>query len=130
MILDASALVAIVKDEAEKVPFLTLMRDAGPLRMGAPSVLELLLVLGPARVDHAHSLLNEGGVEVVAFNREHMLVAQCAHSRFGRGSGSPARLDFGDCMSYAVAKVAGEPLLFKGENFTHTDIESAWTPGA
>ena len=56
---------------------------------------------------------------------EHAELARTAHRRFGRGSGHPARLNFGDCFAYALAKATGEPLLFKGEDFGHTDIRSA-----
>ena len=63
-------------------------------------------------------------IEVLDINAEHLYEAIRAHERFGRGSGSPAKLNFGDCFSYAAAKVTGEPLLFKGNDFTHTDIPS------
>ncbi len=55
-------------------------------------------------------------------------MAQRAHATYGKGRGHPAQLNFGDCMSYALAKVSGEPLLFKGADFTHTDITPAWLP--
>lgn len=56
-------------------------------------------------------------------------IARDAYRDFGRGSGNPARLNFGDCFAYALAKVTGEPLLYKGDDFPHTDIEPA-LPGA
>jgi ribonuclease VapC len=61
----------------------------------------------------------------VPFDAEQLAAARDAHRRYGRNSGSRAQLNFGDCMSYALAKVTGEPLLFKGDDFTHTDITPA-----
>lgn len=125
MIIDTSAMVAIINDEPERQPFLLAMRDASPLSMSTPSALELSLVLGSERHEAANDLMQLSGVRLVEFTTEHLAAAREAHARFGRGSGSPARLNFGDCMSYALAKVTGEALLFKGEDFTHTDVEPA-----
>jgi len=125
VILDTSAVVAIIKNEPEKAPFLAIMRDSPVLRMGTPTVLELTMVLGSERLDRTLDLLHEGGVQFVDFTAQHLLVAQHAHQLYGRGSGSSAKLNFGDCMTYALAKFTGEPLLFKGDDFTHTDITPA-----
>ena len=73
----------------------------------------------------AEDFVADMGFEVLDINAEHLYEAIRAQERFGRGSGSPAKLNFGDCFSYAAAKVTGEPLLFKGDDFTHTDIHSA-----
>ncbi|MEI2776142.1 MAG: type II toxin-antitoxin system VapC family toxin [Tetrasphaera sp.] len=64
------------------------------------------------------------GVDIVAFTPEHARAARSAYRRYGRNSGHPARLNYGDCMAYAVASVEGEALLFKGDDFAHTDIEA------
>lgn len=128
MIIDTSAMVAIINAEPEKHSFLSAMRDADRLHMSTPTALELSLVLGPERHDAARDLMQQSGVRLVDFTTEHLAAARVAHARFGRGSGSPAKLNFGDCMTYALAKVTGEPLLFKGDDFVHTDVEPAYRP--
>jgi ribonuclease VapC len=125
VIVDTSALVAIINDEPERVAFLTAMRDAANLRMSTGNALELSIVLGSEHTPQADRLLSDMGIRMVELTTDHYLHARQAHARYGRGSGSPAKLDFGDCMAYALAKSTGEPLLFKGEHFAHTDIESA-----
>ena len=129
MILDSSALIAILRGEPEAEPFLTAMAGAQRILIGAPTVLETQMVLGTARRQELHAFLVGQNVDVKPFTIAHLAAAQDAFARFGRGSGSRARLKFGDCLSYALAKVSGEPLLFKGDDFTHTDITPAWTPG-
>ena len=128
MILDTSALVAIVTGERDAPVLLAAMRDADSLQMTTPTALELSLVLGPDRRDACMALLRQAGIQLMPFTAEHLAAAQAGHARFGRGSESPAQLNFGDCFSYALAKVTGQPLLFKGEDFTHTDIEPAYLP--
>ena len=125
MIVDSSAFVAIVAGEPEAEEFLEAMRDAGELWMATPTALEVSIVLGRERLDRATDLLHESGIRLADFTSEHLLVAQQAHAQYGRGSGSPARLNYGDCMSYALAKVLDQPLLFKGNDFGHTDVEPA-----
>jgi ribonuclease VapC len=125
VIVDASAVVSIIKGEPDADVLLEVMRDAEALRMPTPTALELTMVVRQGRADRAMDFLRQLGVRLVDFTGEHLLVAQHAHLTYGRGSGSPARLNFGDCVVYALAKVTGEPLLFKGADFTHTDIESA-----
>lgn len=128
MILDSSALVAIFRDEAEAAPFLLLMRRADRVLLGAPSALETSMVLGSGNADRLRDFLSQQTIEVMPFGEPELATAQAAFARFGKGSGARAQLNFGDCMSYALAKVAGEPLLFKGDDFTHTDIEPAYRP--
>lgn len=125
MIIDSSAIVAIIKQEPDVEAMLEAMRDADSLSMSMPTALEVSIVVRPERVDRAMDLLRESGIRLVDFTEDHLLVAQHAYAVYGRGSGSKARLDFGDCMSYALAKVRDEPLLFKGDDFTHTDIRAA-----
>jgi ribonuclease VapC len=125
VIVDSSAVVAIVGAEPEAAEFLGLMRDAASLSMSTPTALELSMVLGAERLERAMDLLHEMGVRFVSFDTDHLTVAQFAFATYGRGSGAAAKLNFGDCMTYALAKVSGEPLLFKGDDFTHTDITSA-----
>ncbi len=70
-------------------------------------------------------LLGDAEISVVPFDATQARIAREAYARFGKGSGSTAGLNFGDCMTYALAKVTGEPLLFKGDDFTHTDVTPA-----
>jgi ribonuclease VapC len=125
VIIDTSAVVAIVQSEPDADRLLEAMRDADGLWMATPTALELSIVLGAERIDRAMDLLRQLGIRLVEFTNAHLLVAQHAHATYGRKSGSPAKLNFGDCMTYALAKVADEPLLFKGDDFTHTDITPA-----
>ena len=67
----------------------------------------------------------DGEIAIIPFDADHARVAREAYARYGKKSGSSARLNFGDCMTYALAKITGEPLLFKGDDFTHTDLTSA-----
>jgi len=128
MIIDSSAIVAIVKAEPEAELFLGMMRSATRLAMGAPLALETSMVLAPRPLAGLQAFLSQQGVQVVPFSADHLDVAHDAFRRYGKRNGSPANLNYGDCMSYALAKVTGEPLLFKGDDFTHTDIEAAWLP--
>jgi ribonuclease VapC len=100
--------------------------EAAPNRsIAAPSLVEACVVAQRRGLQGIEAVLAEAGLEVVAFTAEHAAAAIAAHRRYGPGSGSRARLNLGDCMAYAVAKVLDQPLLFKGDDFTHTDIEPA-----
>lgn len=125
MIVDSSALVGILRDEPEARAFLTAMGLAHRVTVGTPTVLETSMVLGRRRRGHLDDFLRGQRVQVMPFSESHLQAARVAFDAYGRGSGSPARLNYGDCMSYALAKVTGEPLLFKGDHFTHTDITPA-----
>jgi ribonuclease VapC len=125
VIVDSSAVVAIVRAEPEAEGLLETMRDAEGLWMATPTALELTMVLGAERIDRAMDLLRQLGVRLVEFDSTHLAIAQHAFATYGRGSGSAAKLNFGDCITYALAKATGESLLFKGDDFTHTDIVSA-----
>ena len=70
-------------------------------------------------------LIADTSFEIVAFNPSHLNFAKSAYLKYGRGSGHPAKLNIGDCFSYALAKHKNAPLLFKGDDFVHTDIELA-----
>jgi len=123
VVIDTSAAIAILWREPEAPVFLKALNVSPSVRMSAASVLELAIV---SRSDPglAEAFITDMDIEVLDINAEHLYEAIRAHERFGRGSGSPAKLNFGDCFSYAAAKVTGEPLLFKGNDFTHTDIPS------
>ncbi|HWH97057.1 MAG TPA: type II toxin-antitoxin system VapC family toxin [Pseudolysinimonas sp.] len=129
MIVDSSAVIAILANEPEAAAFSGALQTARRVAMAAPTLVELYVVADRARDPRARSalddLLRTIGPEVEAFTAEHAAIARQAHRNFGRGSGHPARLNLGDCFSYALAKATGEPLLYKGEDFGHTDIRSA-----
>lgn len=125
MIVDSSALVSILRQEPDARVFAEAVERSPIVRVSAATLLETSLVIGPRRQPELESLIDASGIEVVAFDGAQWRVARDAHSTYGRGSGSPARLNLGDCFSYALAKVTGMPLLFKGDDFTHTDVEAA-----
>jgi ribonuclease VapC len=128
MVLDSSAIVAIHLRESGHERLMDRIDAAEVIVVGAPTLLESAMVL-TARLGHdarpmLFAFLRRLEAEVVPFNQEHLDAAVTAFIRFGRGR-HPAALNFGDCMSYAVASVAGMPLLFIGEDFTRTDIAQA-----
>ena len=127
MIVDSSALVAILAREAESDRFSEIIVDAAEVSVAAPSVLETSIVLsryGRELQAKLGQLLTAARISIVAFDSEQLASAQASYRRFGRASGHLARLNFGDCMAYAAASVLRRPLLFKGDAFTHTDIEA------
>lgn len=127
--LDTSALVAMLLNERGANAFATVLRDHRHGLVGMPTALEVLMVAtgqgGSSLEAEAWNVLNGPAIELVPFTAAHLDTARDAFRRFGRGSGHPARLNYGDCMSYAIARVASLPLLYKGDDFTHTDIVAA-----
>ncbi len=125
MVLDSSAVVAIHLKEPGYERLMDAIDRAEILLIGAPTLLETAMVLTTRLGQDArpvlYAFLRHLDVEVVAFHQEHVDAAVAAFLRFGRGR-HPAGLNFGDCISYAVASVAGMPLLFTGEEFAKTDI--------
>jgi ribonuclease VapC len=126
--LDSSAIVAIALEEQEASAFRRqiVLHDA---IVGTPTLLETQLVLGQRAFDAAGDFLTlfiqRPSIHPVAFTLEMFWVAQEAFEQFGKGKGHPAKLNFGDCLSYAVAKFHNVPLLYKGGDFALTDIQSA-----
>ncbi|WP_106850192.1 type II toxin-antitoxin system VapC family toxin [Blastococcus sp. Marseille-P5729] len=125
MILDTSAAVAMLRAEPEAEAFLAVIQAADTVRMSTASVLELSMVTAASGPQIVDDLLEGFAIQVVAVDAEHLRWARHAHQHFGRGSGSAARLNFGDCFAYAAARVLNEPLLFKGDDFGHTDVQAA-----
>ena len=125
MILDSSAIVAIIRAEPGHQKLLEQFVEGDPVRVSAATVLETALVLGRSRGDLLDRWLAAAGAEIVPFDVELLAHARAGHARYGRGSHHPAHLNFGDCFSYALAKVADEPLLFTGDDFRHTDVVPA-----
>ena len=129
MIVDTSAIVAILRDEPERPAILAALAGAPVVRMSAGTRLELAIVIrrleDPVVERRVEDLLEALRMSVEPFTVAHGTIAQRAFADFGRGSGHPARLNFGDCFAYALARESGEPLLFKGDDFTHTDVAPA-----
>jgi ribonuclease VapC len=125
IVVDSSALIAIAKKEPEEEAFAHAIgvRDA---LVGAPTLFETRLVLQSLLAAGADRFVEDivanPAVRVVAFDVEHYQLAAAAFQKYGRGQGHPAKLNFGDCMTYAVAKFHDAPLLFKGKDFAHTDL--------
>jgi ribonuclease VapC len=129
VIVDTSAIVAIIRHEPERQAFAEALGAAPSVAMSTATWLESCLVLdrhpNPLVPRRFAEQLETARIALVPVTAEHVEVARAAHRDFGRGSGHLARLNFGDCFSYALAKVAGEPLLFKGDDFVHTDVRPA-----
>ena len=129
MIVDSSAIVAILLAEPERQALLEAIQQAPEVAMTAASYLEVGMVVdgrgNPVLSRQYDALLEALGIEVVDTTAEQARVARAAHRDFGRGSEHPARLNFGDCLSYAAAVQDGVPLLFTGDDFIHTDVTPA-----
>ena len=128
MIVDSSAILAILLREPDAGRFEDAIADAWPRRMTAVALLESAMVVegrgGAVAGDELDALLKRARIELVPVTQEHVDVARRAWRRFGKGN-HPAALNFGDCFAYALAEVTGESLLFKGDDFALTDIEAA-----
>jgi ribonuclease VapC len=124
VIVDSSALVAILRREPDRAAFEHAIAHA-VCKVSAVTALETAIVVQPGRHEDVDRLLDDAQIEVVAFDSAQAKVARAAYARFGKKSGSRAQLNFGDCMTYALAKTTGEALLFKGDDFTHTDVTPA-----
>lgn len=126
MILDTSALVAIALDEPERATFVAKINGAETVAVAAPTLVEAGIVLSARTGQDAGALLAElltvSDAVVIEFGPGHWQEAVSAWWRFGK-SRHPAALNLGDCLAYAAARIAGEPLLAKGEDFGKTDIE-------
>jgi ribonuclease VapC len=129
VIVDTSALFAIMADEPERADFLAAIHAVPSVKISAATYVELGVVIDarrdPLDTRALDDLLRHLRVEVAPFTGDQAMVARAAYRDFGRGSGHPARLNFGDCFSYALSGVSGEPLLFKGNDFGHTDVAPA-----
>lgn len=128
MVIDSSALLAIVLDEPERQTFLSkISLDARPL-IAAANYVEAAIVLvsrrGPAAAVELRGFLEEAGIEIAEVNDAVSEAAIEAFARFGKGR-HPAGLNFGDCFAYALASIMGERLLYKGDDFAKTDIDAA-----
>ncbi|WP_298952541.1 type II toxin-antitoxin system VapC family toxin [uncultured Methylobacterium sp.] len=129
IVLDTSAIVAIALCEPEEDVFVQRIVAAGSALVGTPTLVETRMVL-EGRLSAGVSEFLDGFLALpvirpVAFTLDMHHAASAAFLRFGRGRGHPAKLNMGDCLSYAVGKVHDLPLLFKGDDFVHTDLTPA-----
>jgi ribonuclease VapC len=131
MIIDTSAIIAVLQDEPERRRFNEMIEAAPRKRLSAATLLELSIVTevrhGAEGIRELDLYLATAGIETLAVDRAQALLARDAFRRFGKGR-HRAALNFGDCFSYALAKSLDEPLLFKGSDFGLTDITLAVAP--
>jgi ribonuclease VapC len=129
MILDTSALIAILRFEAEAPEFARIIERAAEPRISAVSYVEAGAVIDgskdPIASRRFDELIEAAQITIEPVTEAQARVARQAYRDFGKTSGHPAKLNFGDCFSYALAKSKGEPLLFKGQDFSRTDVRSA-----
>ena len=129
MIVDSSALIAILTDEPDALTLSQILDLPAIVRVSAASYLETSIVLDKHR-DPVLSAKLDGLIESVKIviepvTPEQARAARQAYRDYGKGSGHPANLNFGDCFSYALARDKREPILFKGDDFIHTDLRPA-----
>ena len=130
MIVDTSAVIAVLKEESDAPRFLrALTISAEPRRMSAANYLEAAIVVdanrNPLLSRRFDDLIVQTEIRAEPVTLEQADVARAAYRDFGKGSGHLAQLNFGDCFAYALAKSMREPLLFKGDDFSHTDVAIA-----
>ena len=130
MVIDSSAVLAILNNEPERRIFTKTLEQADASLISVVSFVETSLILearkGYDALRDFDFFIAKAGVELIAVDVEQAELARTAFRQFGKGR-HPANLNFGDCFSYALAKVSGVPLLFKGQDFAHTDIEPVVT---
>lgn len=126
MVIDTSALVAILRNEPERPIFIEAIEATDSRRMSTATFVEISMVIeakrGAEGLRDLDLFLTTAGLDLVAVDSEQAHMARRAFSRFGKGR-HRAGLNYGDCFAYALAMVVGEPLLFKGDDFGHTDVE-------
>jgi ribonuclease VapC len=126
MMIDSSAILAIAFQEPEAERMAVAISADPVRRMSAVNWLETLMVVearyGAESADNVLLILQDFEIELVPFDREQMLEARSAWQRFGKGR-HPAALNLGDCCAYAAAVIRSEPLLSKGEDFSHIDVQ-------
>jgi ribonuclease VapC len=129
VILDSSAIIAIVLRESDRESYLDALLDAKKVAISLSTLLEARIVAQCSGIEGLEeqtvSLISDHSVEIMPFSAAQQTLAAEAHRTFSKGSGHPAKLNFGDCFAYALAKESGEPLLFKGNDFSQTDIVAA-----
>ncbi len=126
MIVDSSAILAILFNEPDATVYATAIASAQSCRISAANCVEAAVVIesqSPAAgARQFDTFMRRAGITVEPVTEDHALLARQAYSDFGKGR-HPAGLNFGDCFSYALAMATGEPLLFKGNDFSQTDVK-------
>ncbi len=132
IVLDTSSIVAIFRQEPDASDYAACIAQAAGPVISAANVLETSIVLRRLKQIAAHEaelwlddFLKRAGVEVVPVNLTQVAIARDAHGIYGKGDGHRAQLNYGDCFAYALAKSLDAPLLFKGADFSHTDVARA-----
>ena len=128
MIVDTSAILAIVLGEPESEAFMQKFAEAEVHRVSVGTWIELGVVVQRQHPEKSHlveNFLREAGIQYESVSLEQAEIGRKGYQQFGQASGHKARLNFGDCFAYALAKSTGEPLLFKGNDFAQTDITAA-----
>lgn len=125
IVVDTSALIAILDKEPDAAVFAAAIAEADPPLISAATLLEVNIVMlnrhGVKAARMVERLLQQAGFQIESFTVQHAEIAREAYARYGKGQQS-AGLNYGDCFSYALAKATGLPLLFKGQDFSQTDI--------
>jgi ribonuclease VapC len=128
LILDSSAVVAVLNEEPGYLELEQRMLESDTLAIGAPTLVECMIVMGRARgeagIAKLSDFLHRTGIAVIAFDEPDVDTATDAFLGYGKGR-HPARLNYGDCMTYATARRAGRPLLYTGDDFAQTDVQAA-----
>ena len=129
MIIDSSAIIAVLQDESEAPAIVDVLAAEPDLAISAATLLEASVVADgprdPVRSARFDALVDALAMEVVPLTAVQSAIARQAYRDYGRGSGHPARLNLGDCFSYALAAERADSLLFVGDDFGHTDMRSA-----
>ena len=131
MIVDTSALIAILRAEPDAAAYATAISASAVCRISAANLLEAAIVIDGSRDPIASrrfdDFVSEAHLSIEPVTEDHVRLARAAYHDYGKGIGHPAKLNFGDCFAYALARATGEPLLFKGNDFGHTDLQNALT---
>lgn len=129
MVIDSSAIIALLLDESGSEDLLERIEQAEGKLLSTATYLEICIVYGSLFKDRSLSrvdrLLESLRIQQVEFDGAQAVAARDAWLRYGKGRGKKAQLNYGDCFAYALAKTTGEPLLFKGRDFASTDVSRA-----
>jgi ribonuclease VapC len=125
MVIDTSAIVAVLADEPERHEINSRIANAGKRLISAGTYLETAIVIrtrfGADGLRNLRQFVSTAGLQIVPFDADQAVIASEAYDRYGKGR-HPAGMNFGDCFAYALSRAAGEPLLFKGGDFAKTDV--------
>lgn len=134
IVIDTSALIALINREPEGPQIIRILAESSALKISAATMVEATAVAlrwgEDAAITMLDQIVQEAKVEIIPFNLQQMSIARAAYLKYGKGRGHPAQLNFGDCVSYALARSLDAPLLYKGNGFAHTDVKIALPMGA